>query len=362
MHASCLRPVEALMHPFAAVGRARLFPQVVLGLCAVVWAGPVKAQVDPAARPVAAVAPAASAASAASAAAAEAASEAAASDPVFEPARRSVRSTTEWLASGIDSWFGDKSFAEGGKVSDGRLSVFLLTRQHEKPDFTVRFNARVWLPNLEDRAYLFLGRDDAREAVTDKPDAFSRQQGLRRDNGAVPSFFAGLGYLVKDAVQFRLGFRGGLKPYAHARYGTTWQPDDINQIDFRETVFWTLDDHFGSTTALSFEHAFSPDLAVRWLSSATITQDSKRFEWTSGLGAYRSFGDQQQLSLELVLNGLEGTGVPVNDIGVQAKWEQPVHKDWLIGEVLIGHFWPRPDALSTRSRAWAFGAGLRMKF
>jgi hypothetical protein len=283
-------------------------------------------------------------------------------DPVFEPARQSVRATTEWLARGVDSWFGDRPFSDGGKVSDGRLSVFLLTRQHERPDLSVRFNARVWLPNLRDRAYLFLGRDDSRETVTDQPDALSRQQRLLRENNADTSFFAGLGFALHDSVQFRIGFHGGLKPYAHARFSHAWQLGGDDRVDFRETVFWTPDDHVGSTTALSYEHAWSPTLVLRWLNAATITQDSKRFEWSSSLGAYRSFGDQQLLSLEALCSGRQSSGVPVTDIGAQVKWEQPVHKDWLLGEVLIGHFWPRPDAQTPRTRAWAVGAGLKMKF
>jgi hypothetical protein len=289
-------------------------------------------------------------------------SAAAEAETVFEPTRRSVRSGTEWLARGVDSWFGDKPFSEGGKVSDGRLSLFLLTRQHEKADVSLRFNARVWLPNLEDRAYLFLGRDDEREAVTDQPNALSRQQRLLKENSADTSFFAGLGFALHDAVQFRIGFHGGLKPYAHARYSQAWQLGGADRVDFRETLFWTPDDHIGSTTALSYEHAASSTLVLRWLNATTITQDSKKFEWSSSLGAYQSFGNQQLLSLEVLSSGLQGSGVPVTDIGGQVKWEQPVHKDWLLGEILVGHFWPRPDALTARTRAWAVGAGLKMKF
>jgi hypothetical protein len=283
-------------------------------------------------------------------------------DAVFEPARQSVRTSTEWLARAVDGWFGDKPFSDGGKVTDGRLSLFLLTRQHEKPDATVRFNARFWLPNLEDRAYLFLGRDDVRETVTDQPDGLTRQQRLQRDGNAPPSFFAGLGWLFKDSLQLRLGFRGGLKPYAHARYATVWEPDEGHRIEFRETLFWARDDRFGATTVLSYELALSPSLALRWLNAATVTQASKKFEWNSSLGAYRSFGSQRLLSLEMLFSGLQGTGVPVNDTGLQVKWSQPVHKDWLLGEVLVGHFWPRPDAQSPRTRAWALGAGLAMRF
>jgi hypothetical protein len=238
----------------------------------------------------------------------------------------------------------------------------VLGRQREKVDVSLRFNARVWLPNLEDRAYLFLGRDDQRETVIDQPDALSRQQRLLRETNADPSFFAGLGFLLHDEIQFRLGFHGGLKPYAHARYSHAWQLGGTDRVDFRETLFWTPNDHIGSTTALAYEHVYSPTLALRWLNSATITQDTRKFEWSSSLGAYQAFDRQRLLAVEVLCSGLQGTGVPVGDFGVQLKWQQPVHQDWLLGEILVGHFRPRPDALSERGRAWALGAGLKMKF
>ena len=283
-------------------------------------------------------------------------------DQVLESARQSVRSTSEWLARGVDSWFGDKPFSDGGKVSDGRLSMYLLTRQHQSPDFAVRFNARFRLPNVESRAYLFFGRDDQRDVVTDTPDSFSRQQRLQPENTADNSFFGGIGLPLHDNVQFRLGLRGGLKPYAQARYGQRWRIGAADLVDFRETLFWSLADHVGSTTALSYEHAYSSTLAVRWLGSTTITQVSKHFDWSSSIGAYKSFGDSRLLSLEALVSGTRSAGIGVSDFGLQTKWSQPVHKDWLIGEVLVGHFWPRQDALSPRLRAWALGLGVKMLF
>ncbi len=287
---------------------------------------------------------------------------AASAEGTAETARSIVRSFTEWLAEGVDSWFGDKPFAEGGKVSNGRLDVTLLSRQHQALDVNVRFNARFTLPNLQDRIYLFVGRDDPRDVVSDKPGALSRQQQVLRENGADNSFFAGLGLRLQDAVDFRLGLRGGLKPYAQARYERPFQLDSINLVDFRQTVYWGSDERFGSTTVVSYEHVFSPTLTGRWISAATITQRSKTFEWSSIAGAYRSFGDQRLLSLEAIVNGVQDAGYPVSDCGLQAKWEQPIHKDWLLGEVLLGHFWPRVDAQSERLRAWAVGVGVKMKF
>lgn len=279
-----------------------------------------------------------------------------------ETARSTVRSIAVWLASGVDSWFGDRPFeAGGGKVTDGRLSMALLLRQHDNPDFDVRFNARFRLPNIEERLYAFVGRDDQRDVITDRPGPFSRQDRLL-DDTRDRDFFAGLGRSLNDAVDLRVGLRGGLNPFAQARYRNEWLIGPNDLADFRQTFFWSLEDRFGSTTALSYEHAFTPDLAARWLNSATITQESKQFEWSTLLGAYRSFGDQRMLALETLASGEQGSGVGVSDYGVQARWEQPVYQDWLLGGVVLGHFWPREDEDSPRLRAWAVGVSMKMRF
>lgn len=323
-----------------------------LGLCVVVWLALVACASAPS--------PAATDAAPATDAAASAPQEA--PRTMLESTRASVRSTAEWLARGVDSWFGDKPFEDGGEVKDGRLSLSVLERQDEPTDVNLRFKARFRLPNVEEKAYVFIGRDNERELVTDKPDAFTRRQRLLSESSADRSFFAGLGLMLRDSLDVRLGVRGGLKPYAQARYRKPWELGEADLVEFRETVFWTIDDHFGSTTALSYEHAFSPILAARWLNAATITQRAPKFEWSSSIGAYRSFGEQRLLSLELLASGTQDSGVRVSDAGVQVKWEQPVHEDWLIGELIVGHFWPRKEATSERGRAWALGAGLRMHF
>lgn len=286
----------------------------------------------------------------------------AATQDAVEQARRTVRATAEWIAREVDSWFGDKPFSDGGRVSDGRLSLRLLLREYESPALSLRFSARFRLPNIEEGAYFFVDRDDPREAVTDTPSTFSREQRLLRENTADRSFFAGVGVQVHDSVDYRLGFRGGLKPYAQARYRKPWQLGPSDRLEFRETLFWTADDRLGSTTVLSYEHAFSRTLTARWLNAATISQRSGKFEWASSLGAYRSFGDQRLLSFEALVNGVEGAEVPVSDFGLQLKWQQPVHKDLLIGELILGHFWPRENMQSPRGSAWALGGSLTLRF
>lgn len=277
--------------------------------------------------------------------------------------RRAVRGATEWLAHGVDSWFGDEPFADGGEVTDGRLGLHLLLRQGEDPNTRLRFAARIRLPNVErEAAYFFVGRDDPKEIVKDRPDAISPQQLLLRQESADPSFFAGLGLTLYDLVDFRLGFRGGLKPYVQARYRHTWPLSSADLVEFRETIFWSVDERFGSTTTLAYSHAFSSTLSSRWLNSATITQDSRVFEWSSIVGGYKSFGAQRLAALELIFSGEQNSGIPISDYGLQARWQQPIYEDWLLWEVIVGQFRPRKTPQGERGREWAVGSGLTLRF
>jgi len=300
--------------------------------------------------------------------AAAAAAEAPASAPLStvdraaNTARSSVRAATLWVARGVDSWFGDRPFEDGGRVSDGLLRLSLLKREGDSLDFDVRLNARFKLPNVEESTYVFFGRDDPQEVLTDRPGGLSRQEQLQAQSNSERQFFAGLGRVLNDEIDFRVGFRGGLKLYGQARYRKQWEIGDDGLAEFRQVLFWSSSDRFGSTTAFSYEHLFSSVWAARSLTSATITQKSERFEWASLLGAYRSFGNQKLLSLEALINGVQGAGAVTTDYGLQTRWEQPVYKDWLIGGIVVGHFWPRPDEQSQRADAWALGVSLKMRF
>ncbi len=280
----------------------------------------------------------------------------------IEDARDAVRSSALWLARGVDSWFGDRPFEDGGKVSDGRLSVGVLQRQGESVDVNVRFNARFVLPNIERLTYLFVGNDDRREVLTDSPGALSRQDGLLTRPRDSQSFFAGIGRDLSDSIDLRLGVRGRLNVYAQARFRHQWQLGAHTLADFKQTVFYSREDRLGSTTAASVERVVSPTLSVRWLGAATTTQSEPDLTWSNLLGVYRSFGPQRLLSLEALASGRQHSGTATTDQGIQARWEQPVYEDWLVGGVVVGRFWPRPDAASVREGVWALGANLQMRF
>jgi hypothetical protein len=279
----------------------------------------------------------------------------------LEALRAWARATTVGLARGIDSWFGERPFEDGGKVEQGRLELRTSWRRDEGFDASVRLDARFELPNLRERAYAFLGRDVERDVVTDKPSAFARQGRTLADTER-SSYFAGLAVPLSDRIELRAGLRSAFEVYAQARYANAWVLGESLRLDFRETVFWTDVDGFGSTTALAFTRALSPRLEVRWLNAGTVTQKSEGFEWSSLVGTYRSFGTDREMAAEALVSGKTASNVAVDDYGLRLRWTQPLHSDWLIGEFTVGHFWPRADAASPRESVWALGAAALMRF
>ena len=280
-----------------------------------------------------------------------------------ESARTATRNAALWLASGVDSWFGNRPFSEGGQVNDGELSLKFYTRQDQKADYSLTFNARFKLPNLESHTYLFTGRDTSAGVVTDKPAVFSAKQRLLQPRSTLDtSFFAGLGRALGDSVDARIGFQGGLKLFAQVRYRKEWRPAEDDTVEFSQTVYLTAKDHIGSSSVASYQHQFSPTLAGRWLNAVTVTQTDTDAEWNSSLGLFKSLGQQRLLSLELLASAKQNTGLPLTDYGVQMHWQQPVLHNRLMGEIVVGHFWPQSLIPGARSTAWAVGTGLKMKF
>ena len=280
-----------------------------------------------------------------------------------ESARHTARNAAVWLASGVDSWFGNKPFSEGGEVRDGQLNLRFYSRQDQKADYSVTFNARFRLPNLESHTYVFTGRDNPATVVTDRPATFAtRQQLLRPTATTDTAFFAGLGRMMGNSVDARIGFQGGLKLYAQGRYRKEWQLAPNDTAEFSQTLFVTARDRLGSSTVASIRRQFSPTLVGRWLNVVDITQTDTDATWNGSLGVFKSVGEQRLISLELLASAKQNTGLPLTDYGLQMRWEQPILNNRLTGEFIFGHFWPQSLVVGDRSTAWAVGTGVKMKF
>lgn len=274
--------------------------------------------------------------------------------------QQNVRSTVEWLASGIDGRFGDKPFSEGGKVTHGRIGLAFLKREGQSPNVGLRFNAKFQLPNLSNMPYIFVGNDNERDEITDQPDRHTLRDQIRQRNWTDNSFFAGVGAWLTEEVEVRLGFRGP-RPYAQARWHHNWELSAADLIQVRQSFFYTVRDRAGSTSSVEYQHAFRPTTSVRWLNTATITQKNPHFAYKSILGLYESFGQERVLGLETQFTQSRVDDITTDEFGLQARWEQPLHRN-VLGEISIGHYWPRSSDVLKTEGEWAFGAVVTLKF
>jgi hypothetical protein len=281
----------------------------------------------------------------------------------LETTRETVRETVDYLARRVDSWFGAVPFDEGGgKIQGGQLNLELNHNENSTTRLGVRFKANVRLPNLEKRAYAFIGQDDPHSVVSDQPDDLTRANRLLAQQRRDGQFFAGLGRAITDRFDVRAGVHGPLRPFVQARANQRWTLSKQEAIDFRETVFVTIADKIGSTTAVQYERAFSRAFALRYLTSMTVTHADPYFKWSSILGVYKDFGAQRAATLEGIVDGTVHHEVPITDYGVQGTWEQPIYQDWMLAQLLVGKFWPRADLTVLRSGRWVAGLYLKMKF
>lgn len=284
-------------------------------------------------------------------------------ESMMEQGRQGVRAITEGVARTVDGWFGDIPFEEGGKVS-GSVRFDFLARQDEGLENNFRFRVRVDLPNVKRLGYIFIGQDNEQEEVTDQPETFRRQHQLltesRRDD---QSFFAGVGYALREFLEFRAGFRGGVDDiYAQARYKKLWRFSDRDVFGLRETIFWRSDDGFGSTLALNYDHAYSPSWSFRWQAVGTISEETSGLRWGNSFGLFKAYPNLRESALEVLVNGETDRRVGVSEYGVRATWRQPIHRDWTFIELSVGHFWPQDDDDPERRRSWAAGVMVEALF
>ena len=281
---------------------------------------------------------------------------------VLTAARTGLHGSAYWLVENVDGWFGERPFEEGGRVS-GSLRVRGLYREDDGFSNDVRYRLRVQMPNVSETAYIFLGRDNEEELVRDESGTFARSQLLLPESGSDDqTFFAGIGYLLRDNLDLRLGVRSGYKLFAQARYRKIWWLTDDANLEFRQTLFLAVDQGLGTTSALDYAYALTPRTAFRWRNSVTLSTETDGAGWSTSLGLFQAFGRERKLSLEVLAGGETDAPVPTREYGVRSIWSQPVYRDWVVGELILGHFWPREDDDLERDRTWAAGLGVEMQF
>jgi len=281
----------------------------------------------------------------------------------LEDTRRGVYDISYWLVTGVDGWFGDKPFDESGGRVSGRVYLRLLEREDDGLDTTFRYRLSVRMPNVSERAAIVIGREDESNLISGQQENFDRNQLVRSESQTQSSTaFVGLAYAVRENVSLRVGVRSGYKLFAQARFTRTFPLTEAAALDFSETLFAAIKDGVGLTTGVTYRQLLSDRTAFRWRNSITYSTETNGLEWRTAPEVVRSFGGLRELSIDLPAEGETGSTVDVAEYGVRARYRQPVYKDWMFGELILGHFWPRDEEDPARRQSWAVGAGLEMYF
>ncbi len=288
---------------------------------------------------------------------------------MIDEARLKLHQTLCGAALWFDGLFGERNerTISSAKNTSGRLEISGLNSDYEGTKLRVRGNVRFDFPNLDRRLNAFIGRDDEDDFIKDRSEGLAlRSQFL--DFADQNRWLAGLGYSLpgtyKEKVDFRVGGKLGSEPeiFAQGRYRRNFLIDKRNLFHFRETLFWTNRDGFGSTTSFDFDHVVKRTMLLRWANIGTVSESTDGFEWRSAMLLYQSLrADGQALAYEAFIRGETANEVPLTEWGARAIYRQPLmRRDWLAGEVVLGYSWPRYELVDPREGSLTVGVGLEI--
>lgn len=290
------------------------------------------------------------------------------SAPAIDDAHRKLYETLCGAALWFDGLFGERNDVSvaTARGTSGRFELSALNSQYEGTRVRLKGNVRFQFPNFAKRWNAFIGRDDEDDFIRDRSEGLAlRSQFL--DFADENRWLAGLGYSLpgsyKQRTDFRVGGKLGSEPeiFAQGRYRRNFLINDRNLFHFRETLFWTNRDGFGSTTSFDFDHVVKRTMLLRWGNIGTVSESTDGLEWRSALLLYQSLENARALAYELFVRGETAWEVPLKEYGARAVYRQPLlRRDWLAGEFVVGYSWPRFELEDARKGSLSVGVGVEI--
>lgn len=287
----------------------------------------------------------------------------------LEATRRRLYKTLCGAAVWFDGLFGgDEASAE---LQNVRGRVELSTQYSEYWGFRARGRLRVRadLPQFERRLHAFVGREDEDEFVADRSEGLA----LRSQFFEIESedrWVAGLGYGLPGSYRQKNDVRVGARVrlddpdvFVQLRHRRNWFLGERSAWRFRETLFYTVQDGFGSTTSVDFDHILNRKLLGRWANVGTYSEATAGVRWRSAVIFYRSLREHRALAQETYVRGETDREVPLREYGLRLVYRRPIlGRDWLYGELVGGYGWVREKRHEPRQGSALVGFGIDLLF
>lgn len=280
--------------------------------------------------------------------------------------RREIFETVCETAARFDGMFGNRRFDEEAARTNGRLNVRMVWDEHDGFEPDGNLNVNVEFPNLDHRVNAFFGRDD--------PEAFVR--GRENQLDFLPTFFrregdeewlVGFGYRPvrgdRDKLEFDAGVEGGspIETFARGRY-RHYNVFGKNLLRARQTVYWTNEKDFGTSSRLDIERPFGERTLARWTANGAIDGSTEGTDWDTGVTVFHGFTQHKAMSWYVGVSGETGREEPLENYGTSITYRQRMLRDWFFGEVITGVHWPRENLLEERKASFHVGFGFEIQF
>ena len=287
-------------------------------------------------------------------------------EQAIDKARLGLWKTACRAALWFDGLFGEDRHPKAAANTAGRVETSYLHSSFEGSKIRTRFNVRFRFPNLNDKFEAFAGRDQS--FVTDRIEGFGlRSQFL--DISDEDLWIAGIGYRLpgsyRQRTDFRVGASGGRTPevFVQGRHRRNWYVGERDLWHFRETLFWTNRDGFGSTTGLDFDHLLSRSLLLRWGNIGTYSEITHGLDWRSAWVLYDDLSSHSALGYEVFIRGETDAEIPLHEYGARTVYRHTIlHRDWLWGEADLGYTWPQLHRDEPRQGSTEIGVGIELLF
>ncbi len=268
-------------------------------------------------------------------------------DTFVDRVNRSLYHTVCGTSRWFDGFFGDDRAYDESLRTFGHVNLGTLWTDRDGLDPRLRSRIHVDLPNIERRFHAFVGRVDRRAFLADTEEYGDTVQPADEEQSF--DWLLGIGSTPIDRGRRRLSLSAGVRiswppdPYVRAQY--RWHGELAGDwlYRWRQTVFWTGDERFGTTTGVDLEHRFSDNLLARLSGSGTISEVSIGVAWRSSLTLFQGLGANDALAWRLRAHGETDSPVPLREYGARVTYRRRLHREWLFGEVGAGYFWPRDE-------------------
>lgn len=290
-----------------------------------------------------------------------------AEDSMIDDSQELLEETTCTAALWLDGLFGGERDVEAARETSGYLESSVGYSEFDGLQTRTRFKVDAELPNLKERASVFIGRDDQSDVERDRSETFavrSRFQELDDD-----AFLAGFGYSLPDDGQklrtdYRVGAANLREPRAflqgRLRYLAYEDANDI--VNLRATLFYNTRDGLGVTGGSNYGRGLGNSTLVRVANTLTVSQKTEGLDWVSALILYQNLRDERALAWETFIRGQTDEPEPLSEYGLRQIYRQPLDPRKLYLELLVGYTWPRSDPEQPREGSAEAAVQLELLF